>query len=100
VVVTLSERCDVSRARSLPPNARGMSRFEQSRSGSRLSVSRFDVFPGGCTKYDIDFDQGAPRALLSDVERALAYTARTRLMRHVDSEQGLVLCGRGAACPG
>jgi hypothetical protein len=101
VVVTLSDRCDVSRARAASPNARGMPRFEETRSrGSRLSLIRFDRFPGGCATYDINFAKGTPRALLSDVDRALAYTARTRLVRHVYQDQGLVLCGRGEACPG
>jgi hypothetical protein len=78
-----------------------MARFEESRSrGPRLSLVRFDQFPGGCATYDIDFDDGAPPALLSDVDRALAYTARTRLVRHVHRDAGLVLCGRGEVCPG
>jgi hypothetical protein len=101
VVVTLSEECDISGARPAPPNARGTSRFERSRNrGSRLSLLRFERFPGGCATYDIDFDGGAPPELLSDVDRALAYTARTRLVRHVFQDVGLVLCGRDAVCPG
>jgi membrane-associated phospholipid phosphatase/tRNA A-37 threonylcarbamoyl transferase component Bud32 len=100
VVVTLSHACDVTRARVVGRRPPDTTRFEEARSGSRLSLLRFDRFPGGCATYDIDFDAGAPPALLADVERALAYTARTRLVRHVARDSGLVFCGRDEACPG
>ena len=101
VVVTLADACDVSGARPVPANAPDRSRFELSRSrGTRFSLLRFDRVPGACATYDIDFDDEAPPELLSDVERALAYTARTRLVRFVEQDDGLVLCGRGEECPG
>ena len=101
VTVTLSDECDVSRANAVSPDPPITSSFEETRrSGSRLSLIRFDRFPGGCVTYDIKFAKGSPSALLSDVDRALAYTARTRLERHVYGDAGLVLCGRGEACPG
>ena len=101
VVVTLAEACDVSRAHPVPADAPDTRRFEETRrSGSRLSRVRFDRFPGGCATYDINLAKGAPAAVISDVDRVLAYTARTRLVRHVYQDVGLVLCGRGGACPG
>jgi tRNA A-37 threonylcarbamoyl transferase component Bud32 len=101
VTVTLSDECDVSRANAVSPDPPITSSFEETRrSGSRLSLIRFDRFPGGCVTYDIKLAKGSPTALLSDVDRALAYTARTRLERHVYGDAGLVLCGRGEACPG
>ena len=101
VAVTLSDRCDVSRAHAVTPDAPSTSSFEETRrGGSRVSLIRFDRFPGGCVTYDINVTKGSRPALLSDVDRALAYTARTRLARHVHLDAGLVLCGRGEACPG
>ena len=101
VVVTLSHACDVTHARAVGRRGPSTIRFEESRNhGSGISLLRFDRFPGGCATYDIKFSDGAPPELLSDVERAIAYTARTRIVRHVHRDTGLVFCGRDEACPG
>ena len=77
VVVTLSAECDVAR-------------------GPRVRIFRF---PGGCTTHVFDFDRGASPALAVAIERGLSSVPRARLVRHVDDDQGLVLCGRGTHCP-
>ena len=101
MVVTLSHACDVTHARAVGRRGPSTIRFEESRNhGSGISLLRFDRFPGGCATYDIKFSDGAPPELLSDVERAIAYTARTRIVRHVHRDTGLVFCGRDEACPG
>jgi tRNA A-37 threonylcarbamoyl transferase component Bud32 len=77
LVVTLSVRCDGARA-------------------PRVRVFRF---PGGCTTHEFDFDTDASPALVDSIERGLSFVPRARLVRHVDDDQGLVLCGRGTHCP-
>jgi len=100
VAVTLSDRCDVSRAHAVTPDAPSTSSFEETRrGGSRLSLIRFDRFPGGCVTYDINVAKGSRPALLSDIDRALAYTARTRLARHVTRDAGLVCAAAARPVP-
>jgi hypothetical protein len=65
----------------------------------QFSALRFYTFPGGCATYRFSFAQGTSPALASAVDTALAFQSRSTLVNYVRHTEGLVLCGRGAACP-
>ncbi len=101
VTVTLTAGCDTSGARQIPPDQPGTSRFERPLSlAPGFSDLRFYTFPGGCVTYEFRFRPGAPPALAAAVDSALAFQSRSSLVRHVWRTENLVLCGRGATCPG
>ena len=75
--------------------------FEEARNrGPRFSFIRYERIPGACVTYDIDFDDGVPASILDDVTEALTVVPRATLVRAVDREWGLKLCGAGVRCPG
>jgi hypothetical protein len=101
VAVTLTAACDVSGARQAPSDQPGTRRFDRPASpGDRIASLRFYTFPGGCVSYQLDFAPGASPLLATGVRSAVAFMPRVTLVDHVRHEEGLALCGRGAACPG
>jgi hypothetical protein len=101
VAVTLTAACDVSGARQAPSDQPGTRRFDRPASpGDRFARLRFYTFPGGCVSYQLDFAPGASPLLATGVRSAVAFMPRVILVDHVRDEEGLALCGRGAACPG
>jgi tRNA A-37 threonylcarbamoyl transferase component Bud32 len=101
VSVTLTRSCDVSGADEVPSDEAGTRRFEKPVSLSpRLVDVRSYVFPGGCATYRFDFDSGAPTSLVFDINAAVSFVPRADLVAKIKNEEGLTLCGRGAACPG
>ena len=101
VTVTLTATCDTSGARQIPSDQPGTSRFERPLSlAPAFSDLRFYTFPGGCATYEFRFRPGAPPVLAVAVDSALAFQPRSSLVRYVWRTENLVLCGRGAACPG
>ncbi|MDQ4133206.1 MAG: phosphatase PAP2 family protein [Actinomycetota bacterium] len=101
VSVTLAADCDVSRARQVPVSEGSVASFVESRNrGPRFSYLEYERIPGACVTYDVDFDDGAPASLLADIEEALAVVPRSTLVRTVDRELDLKLCGLGVRCPG
>jgi len=101
VTVTLTATCDTSGARQIPSDQPGTSRFERPLSLVPVfSGLRFYTFPGGCVTYEFHFRPGASPVLAVAVDSALAFQSRSSLVHHVWHTENLVLCGRGAACPG
>jgi tRNA A-37 threonylcarbamoyl transferase component Bud32 len=102
VKVTLVPRaaCDVGRATPVPSDEPGADRYEQPRRLRPLATTRFYLFDGGCVRYDIAFTSGAETELLFDVDQAVGFIPRERLVDHVRDKTGLSLCGAGAACEG
>jgi hypothetical protein len=101
VTVTLTATCDTSGARQIPSDQPGTSRFERPLSlAPGFSDLRFYTFPGCCVTYEFRFRPGAPPVLAVAADSALAFQPRSSLVRYVWRTENLVLCGRGAACPG
>jgi membrane-associated phospholipid phosphatase len=101
VTVTLTAACDTTGARQIPSDQPGTSRFERPLSlAPQFSSLRYYTFPGGCATYEFRFRPGAPPVLAVAADSALAFQPRSSLVRHVRQTENLLLCGRGAACPG
>ncbi|HEU5391677.1 MAG TPA: hypothetical protein VFV73_37835 [Streptosporangiaceae bacterium] len=101
VTVTLTASCDTSGAQPVPSDQPGTNRFERPLSlVPAYSSLRFYTFPGGCVTYEFRFRPGASAVLAVTVGSALAFQSRSSLVRQVWRTENLVLCGRGATCPG
>jgi len=101
VTVTLTAACDTTGAQRIPSDQPGTSRFERPLSlAPQFSSLRFYTFPGGCVTYEFRFRPGASPVLAVAADSALAFQPRSSLVRHVRQTENLLLCGRGAACPG
>ena len=97
----MSATCNTSGAQQIPSDQPGTRRFDRPAiPGDRLASLRFYTFPGGCVSYQLDFAPGASSLLATGVRSAVAFMPRVTLVDHVRDEEGLALCGRGAACPG
>jgi hypothetical protein len=100
VTVTLTATCDTSGAQQIPSGQPGARRFEHPLSlAPQFSSLRFYTFPGGCATYRFSFARGTSPVLAVAVDNALAFQSRSTLVNYVRHTEGLVLCGRGAACP-
>ena len=98
--ITLTAACDTSGARQIPSDQPGARRFEHPLSlVPQFSGLRFYTFPGGCVTYRFSFAHGTSSALASAADSALAFQSRSTLVNYVRHTEGLMLCGRGAACP-
>jgi len=94
-----ADRCDVAGASEVPSDEVGTDRFERpTEVDPGLRTTRTYLFDGGCVTYELDFESGAGAELLFDVEQALGFTPRERLVDHVRDLNGLKLCGAGARC--
>ncbi|HEV2258530.1 MAG TPA: hypothetical protein VGS06_35865 [Streptosporangiaceae bacterium] len=101
VTVTLSAACDISGARRASSDQPGTQRFDRPLSRApRFAEVRFYTFPGGCVTQEFNFAPGASRQLAIVGADAVAFWPRAALVEYVRAAEGLVLCGRGAACPG
>src|SRR6266568_3136981 len=100
VTVTLTATCDTAGAQQIPSDQPGARRFERPLSlAPQFSGLRFYTFPGGCVTYRFSFAPGASPVLAVAVDNALAFQSRSTLVNYVRHTEGLVLCGRDAACP-
>ena len=87
-------------ARQIPSDQPGTRRFEHPLSlVPAYSGLRFYTFPGGCATYRFSFTPGTSPALAVAVDNALAFQSRSTLVNYVRHTEGLMLCGRDAACP-
>jgi hypothetical protein len=101
ITVTLTATCDTSGAHQIPSDQPGTRRFEHALSLSpRFSDLRFYIFPGGCATYRISFTPGASPIMADAAGSALSFQPRSVLVEFIWRTEGLVLCGRGAPCPG
>jgi hypothetical protein len=101
--VTLTRRCDVSRAGRTPlesPPA-GLRRFDEPVPANEHSSISYFVFRGGCVTYRLSFARQDRPGLLREAEQALGFTPRLVYVRGVREDAGLTLCGAEAPpCPG
>jgi tRNA A-37 threonylcarbamoyl transferase component Bud32 len=101
VTVALRDRCDISGAEQIPSDEPDTTRFEKPSSLTpRFTGERTYLFPGGCATYTFSFAPGTPSSLIFDTNSALSFTSRASLVKYVEDQEKLALCGRGARCPG
>jgi membrane-associated phospholipid phosphatase len=101
LTVTVTAACDTSGAQQVPSDQPGTRRFERPLSlAPQFSDLRYYTFPGGCATYNFRFKPGAAPVLAVAVDSALSFQPRSALVDYIRHTEGLVLCGRGAACPG
>jgi serine/threonine protein kinase len=99
--ITLAASCDTAGARQIPSDQPGTRRFEHPLSlRPQFSDLRFYSFPGGCVSYQFHFAPGVSPVLAGAAAAAVAFYPRSDLVAYVQQTEGLVLCGRGAPCPG
>lgn len=100
VEVALSPSCDVSelRERSDPATELGIQVFEEPVSFRPYAANRYFVFEGGCVTYRWRFGLETEEApnLAYEAVQALTFFPRSHLVRLVDQEFGLTLCGAQA----
>ena len=94
--------CRTAGATEVPSDQVGMHRLERPEAlPPNLRSTRFYVFDGGCITYRFAFDGTASASLMFDAETALSFQPRDELVREVDRDFGLTLCGADAPrCPG
>ncbi|MEX2420428.1 MAG: hypothetical protein WD670_01285 [Actinomycetota bacterium] len=101
VEVALSRTCDVSglRDRSDPATELGIRAFDEPLSYQPYNANRYFVFEGGCVVYRWRFSLGTEEApnLAYEAVQALTFLPRAHLVRLVDQEFGLTLCGAEAS---
>jgi tRNA A-37 threonylcarbamoyl transferase component Bud32/membrane-associated phospholipid phosphatase len=101
VTITLSAACDTSGAQQVPSDQPGTRRFERPLTlRPQFTGLRYYTFPGGCVTYRFTFIPGASPLLAIPAGSAAAFMPRATLVDHIKSTEDLVLCGRGARCPG
>jgi len=101
VTITLTATCDIAGAQQIPSDQPGMRLFERPLSlVPKYSAVRYYSFPGGCVTYQFVLAPGASPAVTTAVDSAVAFMPRSVLVGYVRRTEDLVLCGRGAACPG
>jgi hypothetical protein len=101
VTITLTATCDTSGAQRVPSDQPGAARFERPLSlQPRFTLVRMYTFTGGCVTYQFSFVAGAAPALAIPIDTAIAFEPRSVLVGHVQRTEDLVVCGRGARCPG
>ncbi|HSP36549.1 MAG TPA: lipopolysaccharide kinase InaA family protein [Frankiaceae bacterium] len=92
VKLQLLSGCGAGGRSPLPPRAAGVRTSIELRSISpRYAGSLFDVFPGGCVRYDFDFPRGAHIALVEDFESAVGLLSRREVRLRVHTELGVAL---------
>ena len=103
VEVTLlpRSRCNVQGATEVPTDEVGLQRFERVRQlPPELRSTRYYLFPGGCVRYEFAFDGRNTASLIFEADSALDFLPREHLVRAVQDEDDLKLCGAGAPCAG
>ena len=100
VEIALSPNCDVAGLdeRTDPASDLGARVYEEPLSYQPYAANRYFVFDGGCVTYRWRFVDGADEApnLAYEAVAAMSFLPRTHLVRFVDQEIGLTLCGADA----
>jgi hypothetical protein len=98
VEVDLIARCDTSEAFEVPPSPDeiGSTVYEEPATPPpHFSGRRYVVFSGGCIRTTYRFSAG-PSSLAIQADSAIGLIPRSLVVRHVDDEFELPLCGAGA----
>lgn len=92
VVVLLQRRCDVRGASPEPPRSIGGRTYLRVRSiAPRYAGTLYDVFAGGCVRYDLDFPRGPHLALVDDLLATVDLVPRRQLRLDVRARLGAEL---------
>ena len=95
--VELSEDCDTSDAVEVEPGPDGVRRFEQPLTQEpELSGYRYSRFTGGCVTLRYDFRRGTGAAQLDEIANSVMLVPRSALVRALEENRDLLLCGAGA----
>jgi hypothetical protein len=95
------DRCQPGDASEVPSDEAGMRRFERPQQlPPHLRTTRYYMFPGGCVTYTFALEGPESASLIFDADTALAFEPRAELVKKVRHDNGLLLCGAGAPCPG
>ena len=89
VDVQFRRQCDVGAASPQPPRTVGGRTYLRVDSISPRYTGRlFDVFPGGCVTYDVDFERGPHIALMEELRSAVDLVPRRELRLRLRHELG------------
>ena len=92
VDVVLQARCDVDGATPVAPRAEGVRNYLRLRSvAPTYAGSAYDVFPGGCVRYEFAFPRGPHIPLLDELAGAVRLVPRRELRLDVSEEVGVEL---------
>ncbi len=98
--IELTSSCDVTglEERSDPVTELGVRVYQEPLSYQPYVANRYFVFEGGCVVYRWRFAAGAEEApnLAYEAVAAMTFLPRSHLVRLVDDEIGLTLCGADA----
>jgi tRNA A-37 threonylcarbamoyl transferase component Bud32/membrane-associated phospholipid phosphatase len=97
--ITLTPACEVSAAESTESDEPGTQLYERhTGSSAPYSDLRMYRFSGGCITYRFAVPADSTSAFISDAEQSLEFERRGILVRYVQENEGLALCGAGARC--
>ncbi len=92
VEIELGPECDTTGASAADPEEDDARRFQRLQSLTpRFVGTTYDVFEGGCVRYDYDLTQGAHIALHSELHEAVALFPRQSLADELQDDLGLDL---------
>lgn len=81
--------CRTEGATQIPSDEAGAERYERVRSVSpTYSGVRYYTFPGGCVRYDVEFDTARVSGLLNEASLMMGFTTRSELNRRVRAATG------------
>lgn len=89
VEVRFRRRCDVRGASPQPPRTvGGRTYLRVDRINPRYTGRLYDVFPGGCVTYDVDFERGPHIALMEELRSAVDLMPRRELRLRLQRDLG------------
>jgi hypothetical protein len=97
VTLRAEEKCDLSGATEVTSDEPGLRRFERPiQLPPDLRAERMYVADGECVTYVFAFDGDTNASSIVVLDAALSFQPRIDLVREVDRQTGLSLCGAGA----
>ncbi|HSL11315.1 MAG TPA: hypothetical protein VLA82_08390 [Actinomycetota bacterium] len=98
VTITFSASCDVGDAEPVNPtlDEAGADVFVDITSTDPVRGVRYRRFEGGCLTTRYAFPAGSPTTLVREADEALSHVSRFRLVHHVSTDDGAILCGADA----
>ena len=92
VDVVLQRRCDVAGASLATPHVDGVRTYVRLRSiAPTYAGSMYDVFPGGCVRYEFAFPRGPHIPLMEQLSAAVGLVRRADVRRDLHRELGVEL---------
>ena len=92
VRVDFRRHCHPSAAAPIPPRTAGGRSYLALRSiDPHYTGTMYDVFPGGCVSYHLDFQRGPHIALMAQLQAAVGFISRAELNRQLRRHLGVEL---------